>query len=63
MQLATAHDMRWTKGSVENRIIPTQRGQYITETRWKPNYNIKLLNEPRQTLQTVNNEPTHTKRH
>ena len=40
MQLATAHDTRWTKGLLENRIIRTQSGQYITE---EPNYLIQLL--------------------
>lgn len=43
MQLATAHDMRWTKGSVENRIILTQKDQYITETDSEPNYTLKPL--------------------
>lgn len=38
MQLAMAHDMRWTKGLVENRIILTLKGQYITEMDLEPNY-------------------------
>lgn len=43
MQLATAHDMSWTKGSVENRIILTERRQHIAAMHPGPNYSTKLL--------------------